>query len=683
MAHRAQDLRIRYGVWLAAAFCILLLFSGRVFAEEKEAGEQAEWTVMMYFCGSDLESEHDMASMNLFEMAIEAVPDLTREAFLNDIREEEVPVPDIYDKVNVVLETGGCKDWELAGDDTMPISSESLQRWDFSPDVEYDSSGYTLLEELPLKSMSDPDTLSDFIRWGEENYPAKKYALVLWDHGGGAMGLFVDELFDKDILRLDELETAMADGGVHFDTVILDACLMANLETARVLSPYASYMVASEDSSSGYGSAFGSWMSELYRNPYRDGKQLGICVCDLTLNKYMKYEHQQGHELLTYSVLDLSRVDEVVESFDKVFACIDETYTDYPQLMTYWARMIHESEWYGDEVTDMVDIGSMLYNEASVTLLPLDVRAGLQNALNDCVCYCVRGRGREGAKGLSFCLRINMDEESLDIYSRCCVSPHYLAYLDAVTSWSAPESLYETVPRLEEVDSSGKYRFDVEAVEKDGFPAAAVSIDQMTGVGPTQYYEMYFRDEEMSEKYLLLRRDECEKNYDEEKGQVVFAPENPTTGAAIDGKPCVMQMITVLGDEAFYNIPFRMDDIYNFRCGYRQGYYSENEDTRYTVYGVWNGFDDDTGMSDRNVVSVAEYQGREYRLLYPEAGEQGKDACAESDILTMPHTLKVKEMDLPAGDYAVRYIFMDVNGREIPQEMTYYHWDGNNFTIRE
>ena len=70
------------------------------------------------------------------------------------------------------------------------------------------------MERLPLKSMGDPEQLSDFIRWTAKNYPAKKYALVLWDHGGGAKtGLFIDELFSGDVLYLYELKQALADGG--------------------------------------------------------------------------------------------------------------------------------------------------------------------------------------------------------------------------------------------------------------------------------------------------------------------------------------------------------------------------------------------------------------------------------------------------------------------------------------
>jgi hypothetical protein len=31
----------------------------------------------------------------------------------------------------------------------------------------------------------DPQVLEDFILWGIEKYPASRYALVIWNHGGG------------------------------------------------------------------------------------------------------------------------------------------------------------------------------------------------------------------------------------------------------------------------------------------------------------------------------------------------------------------------------------------------------------------------------------------------------------------------------------------------------------------
>ena len=686
MRQRTTGFCIRTGVGLAVLFfSLVLLFTACVSAEEKVTDDKAEWTVMMYFCGSDLESNHSMATFNMLEMkTIEQ--DFTMQEFLNLTYDEEDQESDPYKEVNVILETGGCKKWKNQLPGEVGISADKLQRWSFQPSgADPEKTAFTLVEDLPLVSMSEPATLSDFIRWGAKNYPAEKYALVLWDHGGGAMGLFVDELFDKDILRLDELETAMNDGGVHFEAVILDACMMANLETAKAISAHASYMVASEEVTSGYGSAFGDWLQELYRNPQRDGRQLGICICDLTVRKYTTLGIARNNDLLTYSVLDLSHLDKVVEGFDRLFEYVDKACMEYPQLLTYWARMIYEAERYGSGNVEMIDIGSLLYNDGSVTLLPAEARSALQNALNDCICYCVHGEGRAGATGLSFCLAVNMDEESMDVYSRCCVSPYYLAYLDSISTWDASDSLYEKVPRIKSIDGEEIYRFDVKIRERDGFPAAAVPIDQMAGVGRAQYYEIYYRDENADE-YLDMRRDECEMYYDEEMKEFLFVPVNPRAHATIEGLPCVLELVKVGDLEDFYNIPFKMNnDIYNFRCGYLKTDIPDFTESRYTVYGIWNGYDSDTGMSNRNVVTMSDYQGRDYRLLYPVSDdEKHTDAIfGESKDLTMMRNIDVEENELPAGDYAIRYVFTDVHGREIPQEMIYYSWDGNTFTIEE
>ena len=54
-------------------------------------------------------------------------------------------------------------------------------------------------------------------------------------------------------MTLDEIATALKNGGCDFDMAGFDACLMATLETAMVLEPYADYMIASEEVEPGNG----------------------------------------------------------------------------------------------------------------------------------------------------------------------------------------------------------------------------------------------------------------------------------------------------------------------------------------------------------------------------------------------------------------------------------------------
>ena len=197
-----------------------------------ETAEEAEWTVMLYMCGSDLESRFSYATGNLEEISSCELPYANSIALAAkygyEVTRDMLPDPG---KVNVVIETGGCRAWH-AQRLGLNISNRKLQRWSFEQIREDGSGGFQLEEELSLASMADPETLRDFIAWS-------------------------DELFDNDIMYLYELGMALRDSGVQLDTVLFDACLMANFETAYIIKDYAKYMVASEEVVAGQGTAIG------------------------------------------------------------------------------------------------------------------------------------------------------------------------------------------------------------------------------------------------------------------------------------------------------------------------------------------------------------------------------------------------------------------------------------------
>lgn len=54
--------------------------------------------------------------------------------------------------------------------------------------------GDDLVESLGPTDSGDPNVLLDFIRWAHATYPADRYALVLWNHGGGWEPSAIDEI---------------------------------------------------------------------------------------------------------------------------------------------------------------------------------------------------------------------------------------------------------------------------------------------------------------------------------------------------------------------------------------------------------------------------------------------------------------------------------------------------------
>ncbi len=65
------------------------------------------------------------------------------------------------------------------------------------------------------------------------------------------------------------------------------------------------------------------------------------------------------------------------------------------------------------------------------------------DALADAGVYCVRGNGRTAALRLSFCYAPDFNNSELDIFALNCLSPHYLAFLDALSpTRTAPVWVY-------------------------------------------------------------------------------------------------------------------------------------------------------------------------------------------------------------------------------------------------
>ena len=336
--------------WLPVLLLALLLLLGVAPAAAEETAEQeSEWTVMFYMCGSDLESKYHYATESLKEIASCVYPHSRIGDMMKEYKElaERVNVPSTG-SVNVRSETGGGKQWH-AQELGMEISNAELQRWRYNGYLNGDQPlGFALEQTLPLQSMAEPETLSDFVRWASANYPAKKYALVLWDHGGGSKtGIFIDELFGGDMMHLDELGEALRAGGVQLEAVLFDACLMAGVETASAIADSASWMIASEEVVAGKGSAVNDWLQQLYISPELGGEWLGRWVCDMSQIRYADQGDEEAQQLLTWSVIDLSQIPQLVEKVDFGFESIGKVYARYPKLMSQFAKYLMDIAKFG------------------------------------------------------------------------------------------------------------------------------------------------------------------------------------------------------------------------------------------------------------------------------------------------------------------------------------------------
>jgi hypothetical protein len=130
------------------------------------------FTLMIYLCGTDLESDGRLAANNLREMIASGVTP--------------------GGKLTVYVQTGGTKNWSVSG-----LKDREAERWTLASD------GLEKQASLGRADMGDGETFTDFLQYGFQTFPADRYGLILWDHGAGASdGVCYDELTGNSLNKI-------------------------------------------------------------------------------------------------------------------------------------------------------------------------------------------------------------------------------------------------------------------------------------------------------------------------------------------------------------------------------------------------------------------------------------------------------------------------------------------------
>ena len=92
------------------------------------------------------------------------------------------------------------------------------------------------VQDLGNVGMCDPNTLTDFINWAAENYPAQNYFLIASDHGNGwSGGLLLDEVNGRRWMSTRQLQQALEAADTPMTILGLDMCVEGDIEVAYQL----------------------------------------------------------------------------------------------------------------------------------------------------------------------------------------------------------------------------------------------------------------------------------------------------------------------------------------------------------------------------------------------------------------------------------------------------------------
>ncbi len=210
-----------------------------------------------------------------------------------------------------------------------------------------------------------PEVLVDFVRWARTSYPATRYGLVLWNHGGGWEPAEIDRLargvgsagfttreasiraaspcrrlmFRPALERLlgqqpatraicsddgsghslDTVELGRALGqirgilGQPIDLLGMDACLMSNIEVAVQAAPHARFLVASEELEPADGWPYDRALSPLASRPGISSAELAAHLVEAYIDSYVA--RPTGGDV-TQAAIDLTRMDDLTRAVD-------------------------------------------------------------------------------------------------------------------------------------------------------------------------------------------------------------------------------------------------------------------------------------------------------------------------------------------------------------------------------
>lgn len=288
---------------LLAPLLVMVLLSAALLVQNSSEGQEtpllAEWTFMVY-----LDADNNLEGAGIEDM-------------------NEMESVGSTDSVNIVVQID-----RIEGEDTTNGDWTDCRRYLIEKDDDVQTIGSPPLMELPEPNMGDPATLVDFAAWAVDSFPAKRYALVLWDHGGAFRGICYDDTVPGsdtyDMINMTELNQAMSEvyqliGNRRIDLIGFDACLMAQLAILYELKDVGHVAAAS-----GFNEPGDGWPYEEVLEPLVTKPEMGPHELATIISREYIYSYENGQEdpedypMVTMAGFDLTKMNEVLQIMDQL-----------------------------------------------------------------------------------------------------------------------------------------------------------------------------------------------------------------------------------------------------------------------------------------------------------------------------------------------------------------------------
>ncbi len=264
----------------------------------------AEWTVMLYM-GAD----NNLALYSLFDLN-----ELEQVGSTDDV--QFTALADVYDVYNVFNETYLVSLFDDAGNPVTPMMRVTKNPEDGVQSHLVDTQA-VLYDNIGFNS-ADPDNLTEFIKWSAQRFPAKRYAIFIWNHGSswlpgrtGSAAVGDDNEGGGNSMFIHEIESAIRKSGIHFDLLTFEACNMASVEVAYQLKDVTDYICASQKVMLvGNDGNFEAYASFLTGNPTSSPAAFGRVIVD----SYVDIRTAADDASTTRSLIRTDRLNNVAQA---------------------------------------------------------------------------------------------------------------------------------------------------------------------------------------------------------------------------------------------------------------------------------------------------------------------------------------------------------------------------------
>jgi hypothetical protein len=287
---------------LALLFCPAFALDDLArFTESRQ--DVAEWTIAVY-----LDADNDLEQFGLIDM--------------NEME------AGLAGDVNVIVLIDRAE-----GYDTSDGDWTDARVYRITADKDMDAIRSPVIARPGELNMGDPAVLETFLAATLTHFPARRTALVLWNHGGGWQAHAIDhgipgQEHGTDYLTVPQLAGAVRGaldraGRERLDIVGFDMCLMAQYEVAVELADLAAVLIASQATEPGDGWPYDRLLPA-FAEKRRKTADLAVHIVDV----FDAYYRERDEAITTLSAFDLRKLGDFTAGFDRVLARLEPALTD-------------------------------------------------------------------------------------------------------------------------------------------------------------------------------------------------------------------------------------------------------------------------------------------------------------------------------------------------------------------